>query len=76
MNASRRIARKHNVLRNGLTAIPPTAVGVRKRNMLKGVLQFVMTATHRQLARQAVKLGLIMQSPRSLHHKRTGIATR
>jgi hypothetical protein len=84
MNASRRIARKYQVrtvtermARKEMAGDPrPKTVKRRLTALLDKVHQFLCNAPHKLISGQAVKLGIIQQSPRSEHHKRTGIATR
>lgn len=83
MNASRRIARKHLVrsvtemkARKEMAGVPSKSLKRRLTTLLDKVHMFLCNATPRQIAAQAVRLGLLVRSPKSLRHKRTGIATR
>lgn len=77
MNASRRAARKYQIRTHTARQILKEGMPNRKAQTLMGrVHMFLCTARPRQIAAQALKLGLIALSPRSEHHRRMGIATR
>lgn len=83
MNASRRAARKYQVRTVTETKARTEFAGRGKKaaklaltRLMDNVHNFLCNAHHRVIAKQAIKLGIVQQSPKSLHHRRTGIATR
>lgn len=83
MNASRRAARKFNVraatetrIRKELKAAPSKSVAKRLAVLMDKVHMFLTYEGHRAISQQAFKLGLLVRSPLSLRHRRSGIATR